>query len=202
MKVQSSHQLSLSSCCKSISFTRVTVPREFQSLETSLLISQSARLVGRLNWSLQSLLSKLLGGRLLQSLLSRVLEGRLLRSLPSRVLGGRLLRSLLSRVLGGRLLQSLLNQLSGDHLLRSWLHMLRKLLPEKIIVRVKVSSVRVGETLLTANSMPSNILACFIETLVSDCSIFLEGPRDLSALLELWGDEFDHPKPFFVFVDL
>ena len=63
--------------------------------------------------------------------------------------------------------------------------MLRKLLPEKIIVRVKVMSVRVGETLLTANSMPSNILACFIETLVSDCSIFLEGPRDLSALLEL-----------------
>ena len=189
MKVQTSHQLSLSSCCKSISFTRVTVPREFQSLETSLLISQSARLAGRFNWSLQSLLSQLLGGRLLQSLLSRVLEGRLLRSL-------------LSRVLGGRLLQSLLNQLSGDHLLRSWLHMLRKLLPEKIIVRVKVSSVRVGETLLTANSMPSNILACFIETLVSDCSIFLEGPGDLSALLELWGDELDHPKPFFVFVDL
>ena len=177
MKVQTSHQLSLSSCCKSISFTRVTVPRELQSLETSLLISQSARLAGRFNWSLQSLLS--------------------------RVLEGRLLRSILSRVLGGRLLQSLLNELlSGDQLLRSWLHMLRKLLPEKIIVRVKVSSVRVGETLLTANSMPSNILACFIETLVSDCSIFLEGPGDLSALLELWGDELDHPKPFFVFVDL
>ena len=63
--------------------------------------------------------------------------------------------------------------------------MLRLLLLEKGVVRVKINIARVGETLLTANSMPSNIFSCFIESLVSDCSIFLEGPRDLNALLEL-----------------
>ena len=63
--------------------------------------------------------------------------------------------------------------------------MLRLLHLEKGVVRVKFKIARVGETLLTANSMPSNIFACCIESLVSDCSIFLEGPRDLDALLEL-----------------